>query len=135
MVLRVSINICTRTHMYAVERPVERVKMVTRVTTHEQPIVQNVRQPVQIVIEVHMFTHTTTHKQGYLCAKTAKRVRKAPIWLWHTINDAPIWHTIWHTINRFSGLTLTCACTKAPVKGLWSITQTKLNERKHTGAV
>jgi len=35
-----------------VERPVERVKMVTRVTTHEQPVVQNVRQPVQIITEV-----------------------------------------------------------------------------------
>jgi hypothetical protein len=63
--------------MCAVERPVERVKMVTRVTTHEQPIVQNVRQPVQIVIEVYMCTHTNT--QGYLCAETAKRMRKAPI--------------------------------------------------------
>jgi hypothetical protein len=52
MYLYVYIKIWTRTHMYAVERPVERVKMVTRVTTHEQPIVQNVRQPVQIVIEV-----------------------------------------------------------------------------------
>ena len=79
MVLHVSINICTRTHMCAVERPVERVKMVTRVTTHEQPIVQNVRQPVQIVIEVYMCTHTNTREQGYLCAETATRMRKAPI--------------------------------------------------------
>jgi len=38
--------------IYIVERPVERVKMVTRVTTHEQPVVQNVRQPVQIITEV-----------------------------------------------------------------------------------
>ena len=30
----------------------ERIKNVTRVTTHEQPVVQNVRQPVQITVEV-----------------------------------------------------------------------------------
>jgi len=34
------------------ERAVERIKPVVRTTTHEQAQVQQVRQPVQIVVEV-----------------------------------------------------------------------------------
>ena len=63
--------------MNAVERPVERVKMVTRVTTHEQPIVQNVCQPVQIVIEVYMFTHTNT-REVYIFTHTHTRKKGYP---------------------------------------------------------